>query len=64
MALNLAKGGYTVHPFDMNPENISKLSNPNIKPAKSIQEIAEKCDKILCMLPSSQSSQSVFDTIT
>ena len=37
--MNLAKAGYTVMPFDMNPENILKLQNENIKPAKNIEEI-------------------------
>ena len=64
MALNLAKGGYTVYPFDMNQDNITKLQNDNIKPVKDIEEITANCDKIICMLPSSQSSQVVFDAIT
>jgi hypothetical protein len=29
MAINLAKAGYTVLPFDLNPDNLLKLENQN-----------------------------------
>ena len=61
MALNVIKGGYGVHAFDLNPGALEALRKGGAKIARSARQAAEGADFVIMMLPTGEHvTEAVF----
>lgn len=60
MAVNLAKKGFTVTAFDMNPAAVQAAAGAGMTPAASAAEAVAGADLVITMLPSSPHVESAF----
>jgi len=63
MAINIAKGGFDLTVYDLNPEPTAELRELGAKVASSNREIGETCDLVeICVINDKQVEQVVFGT--
>lgn len=60
MARNLLKKGYSLVVYDVYPEAMTQLVDSGASIAQHPADMAERCDRVITMLPSSPHVQEVY----
>ena len=51
MSAQLVAHGYEVWGYDLLPEAMERAAGNGVHPAANSREVAEKCDRIVCIMP-------------
>ena len=63
MCVNIIKGGFSVLVYDIDKTQVEKLARKGGIPCNSIQEIANNCNVIISMVPTSENVKDVVEDL-